>query len=91
MASNESSSAQGGKEGGVNSGATRLLKMNAGKADAIPAISHASASLRLVGSPNWAFDVPHQARTGKENPTSQRGIANRRKRRMATPCSVEEF
>ena len=64
-------------------GAIRELKMKAGKAEAMPAISQASASLRLVGSPNNLFEVPHHARTGREKPTNQMGIPIRMKARTA--------
>lgn len=78
IASMDSSIAQFGNDEGINSGATKLLKKNAGKAEAMPAISQDSASLRLVGIPIEEVDEPHHARTGSENPTSQRGIARMR-------------
>ena len=62
---------------GMSSGAISELNMNAGNAEAIPAISQASASLLLVGRPSNLFEVPHHARTGRENPTNQIGIPAR--------------
>ena len=69
----------------MTSGAMRLLKINAGKAEAMPAINHDSADLLLVGSPIELVDVPHQASTGSEKPINHMGIASRMK--SAIPAS----
>ena len=81
--------AHNGKDEGISSGATRLLKTKAGNAEAIPAINHDSASLLRVGKPMKGVDVPHHARTGREKPASHRGIARRTK--SAFPANSVEF
>ena len=50
----------------------KLLRINAGRAEAIPAIIQASASLLLVGKPIIFEDVAHQAKTGIENAAIER-------------------
>ena len=55
--------------------------INAGSADAIPAINQASPSLLLVGKPIYFEEVAHQAKTGIENAAIARintGIKERR-------------
>jgi hypothetical protein len=50
MAISKKSCIHVGNDDGINSGATSEFIITAGKADAMPAINHASASLLLVGN-----------------------------------------
>ena len=50
--------------------------MNAGNADTIPAINHASASTRLTEIFNLLLATDHHANTGIEKPKIQRGMAS---------------
>jgi hypothetical protein len=70
------------REEGIKVGKMNELIINAGRAEAIPAMSHASASRLRVGKPNHFEEVAHQAKTGIENPMTQRGRANMRYRRI---------